>query len=75
MKKNATKSMQYLPKLLINNHIIPTVKAGKSFKYLGRYFDFHMSNQEQELELISLINERMSAIDSKPLHPRHKLLL
>ena len=61
-------------KLLINNQLIPTVKTGESFKYLGRYFDFHMSNQEHKLELMSLVDELMSAIDRKPLHPRNKLL-
>ena len=37
------KSVQYLPKLLISNNQIPTVKIGESFEYLGRYFDFDMS--------------------------------
>ena len=39
IKKTLTKSIQYLPKLLINNCPVPTVKIGESFKYLGRFFD------------------------------------
>ena len=63
IKKTLTKSIQYLPKLLINNCPVPTVKIGESFKYLGRFFDFNMSNQEHKSELISLVNELMSDID------------
>ena len=75
IKKALTKSIQYLPKLLINNCPVPTVKIGESFKYLGRFFDFNMSDQEHKLELISLVNELMSDINLAPLHPKNKLLL
>ena len=44
IKKAATKSVQYLPKVLINSAFFPTVKIGESFKYLGRYFNFNMSD-------------------------------
>ena len=44
MRKLCTKP---LPKLLINGVLIPYVEMGKSFltaPYLGRFFDFDMSN-------------------------------
>ena len=75
IKKALTKSIQYLPKLLINNCPIPTVKIGESFKYLGGFFDFNMSHQEHKLELILFVNELMSNINLAPLHPKNKLLL
>ena len=75
IKKALTKSVQYLPKLVIKNDLIPTVKIGESFEYLGRFFDFEMSNQEHKSKLISLIDELMSAIGLKPLHPKNKVLL
>ncbi len=75
IKKALTKSVQYLPKLLIKNDLIPTVKIGESFEYLGRFFDFDMSNQEHKSKLISLIDELMSDIDLKPPHPKNKVLL
>ena len=75
IKKAVTKSIQYLPKLFINNNVVPTTKMGESFCYLGRYFDFSMSNNKHKAELISLINQLMSVIDLKPLHPKNKLLL
>ena len=74
-KKALTKSVQYLPKLLINNNIIPTIKTGKSFRYLGSYFDFDMSNDQHKSEITSIIDELMSDIDHKPLHPKNKLLV
>ena len=69
IKKAATKSIQYLPKLIINSAVIPTVKIGESFKYLGRYFNFNMSDDVHKFEISSLIEKLMSNIDSKPLHP------
>ncbi len=60
---------------MINNKLIPTTKIGDSFRYLGKYFDFSMSDNEHKQELITLLNDIMSEIDLKPLHPRNKLLL
>ena len=75
IKKSATKSIQFLPKLLINGVLIPTVKIGESFQYLGRYFNFDMSDDVHKSEIISHLEDLMSIIDSKPLHPKNKLLL
>ena len=74
IKKVTTKSIQFLPKLLINNRLIPKINIGESFQYLGRYFDFEMSNNNHKEQLTSLVNE-MTDIDLKPLHPKNKLLL
>jgi hypothetical protein len=67
IKKVLSKSAQYLPKLLINKDLIPTIKTGESFEYLGRQFDFNMTNEKHKSKLISLIDELMSEIDLKPL--------
>ncbi len=75
IKKALKKSVQYLQKLLIKHDLIPTVKIGESFEYLGRFFDFDMLNQEHKSKLISLIDELMYDIDLKPLHPKNKVLL
>ena len=75
IRKSLTKSIQYLPKLLINNELIPATKIGESFRYLGKYFDFSMSEKEHNQELITLMDDIMSEIDLKPLHPKNKLLL
>ena len=44
IKKHLSKSIQYQPKLFVNNQLIPRIEIGKSFCYLGRYFDFNMSD-------------------------------
>ncbi|CAB3990591.1 Retrovirus-related Pol poly from type-1 retrotransposable element R2 [Paramuricea clavata] len=75
IRKSLTKSVQYLPKLLINNELIPATKIGESFRYLGKYFNFSMSEKEHKQELITLMDDIMSEIDLKPLHPKNKLLL
>jgi hypothetical protein len=48
IRKQLTKSIQYLPKLFINNCLVPRVQLGKSFRYLGRYFDFNMSDEDHK---------------------------
>ena len=75
IRKLCTKSVQYLPKLLINGVLIPCVEMGESFRYLGRFFDFNMSNNQHISELSSLVQDLMNDIDIKPLHPKHKILL
>jgi len=45
IKQFSTRSFQYQPSLLINHAPVPAVKQGKSFRYLGHYFDFSMNNQ------------------------------
>ena len=57
IRKLCTKSVQYLPKLLINGVLIPFVEMGESFRYLGRFFDFNMSNNQHMSELSSLVQK------------------
>ncbi len=75
IKKALTKSVQYLPKLIINNQLIPTTNIAEHFQYLGRYFNFNMSDEQHKTELTTLIEELMNNIDSKPLHPKNKMLV
>ena len=44
-------SVQTHPKLFVNNEQIPALKNNESFKYLGRYFNFEMDNEEHKKEL------------------------
>ena len=52
IRKLCTKSVQYLPKLLINGVLIPCVEMGESFRYLGRFFDFNMSKQPTHVWIV-----------------------
>ena len=75
IKNTLTKFVQYLPKLIIDNSLIPVIETGKSFCYLGRYFDYEMSDDKNKLELVSLLTTQMKEIDLKPLHPKNKIVL
>ena len=75
IKKALTKSIQYLPKLIINNILFPAIARGKSFCYLGRYFEFEISNNEHKSELISNLTKLMKDIDLKSLHSKNKNIL
>ena len=75
IKKFSTRSLQFQPSLLINHAPVPTVKQGESFRYLGRYFEFVMSNQVHKDKLSTLFTVLLKEIDSLPLHPKSKLLL
>ena len=75
MKKVCSSSRQYKPKLYINNELISATEINESFKYLGRHFDYSMSNQEHKDNLCDTVDELLKDIDSLPLHPRNKLLI
>ena len=75
MKKVGSSSRQYKPKLYINNELIPAIDINESFKYLGKHFDYSMSNQEHKDNLCNTVDELLKDIDSLPLHPRNKLLI
>ena len=75
IRKSATASMQYLPKLFINQVTVPTVDIGKSFKYLGRFFNFSMDNFDHLSEVLQLVTDLMRKLDDIPCHPKNKLLI
>ena len=64
MKKVGSSSRQYKPKLYINNELIPAIDINESFKYLGRYFDYSMSNQAHKDNLCDTVDELLKDIDS-----------
>ncbi len=74
IKKALTKSVQYLPKLIINNQLIPAINIGEHFQYLGRYFNLNMSDEQHKSELNHCVDELMNNIDFKPLHPKIQIL-
>ena len=73
--KSTTSSVQFLPKLIINNSLVPTVERNNSFKYLGRFFNFSMDNTDHMSALLSTINDLMMKVDCLSCHPKNKLLL
>ena len=75
VKKYSTRSTQFQPKLLIDKQLAPPVKNDDSFKYLGCFFDFDMTNELHRSKLLSLFSTLMKGIDDLPLHPKNKLLI
>ena len=75
IKKFSSRSLQYKPKLLINNDIVPTVKSGNSYRYLACYFNFEMDNEVHKEKLKSSLLDMLTRIDALPVLPKSKLLL
>ena len=75
IKKSSTSSTQYLPNLIINHKVVPTIDIGKSFRYLGRHFNYAMDNQIHMSEVLDLLKDFMNRIDSLSCHPKNKLLI
>ena len=73
--KKETMTVQYLPKLYINNFLIPPVKVDDQFTYLGRHFDFQTTDSTHKDNLLNVINDQFEIIDRLRLHQRNKLLL
>ena len=69
LKKFATRSMQFQPKLFINKEIVPSVKFGESFRYLGRYFNFEMDHKDHKVQIQSCLLDMLQRIDSFTILP------
>ena len=63
IKKASTSSVQYPPKLVLNHDLVPTVEIGKSFKYLGRHFNFTMDNHNHMSKVLDIFSGLMKKID------------
>ena len=76
IKKSSSSSTQYPPppKLIVNQQLVPPIETGKSFKYLGRYFNYAMDNQNHMSEVLDLLNDLMQKIDSLSCHPKISFL-
>ena len=75
IKKVNGKAKKIKPALYLNNKYILPIDIDKSFLYLGRYFDFHMSNKEHQEILSKMLSEYLSAINDLPLHQKNKILI
>ena len=68
-------STQYKQKLYLDNALVPPVKLDDCFTYLGRHFDFKMTDNKHKSELIETVTEQIKIIDKLPLYPKNKLIL
>ena len=67
IKQASTSSIQFLPKLVLNNAVVFPIEIKKSCKYLGRYFNFNMSNQQRMSDLLDTTNNLKSKINDLPV--------
>ena len=75
IKKLQSAAVQFKPKLYINNLLVTALDQNESFLYLGRYFDFKMTDSLHKENLLTKINEYMQKIDFLDIHPRNKILV
>ena len=75
IEKSGTISKQFQPKLFVYNEIIPPVKQDKYFTYLGRHFDYKMTNNQHKDDLLSDTKNIMKKIDDLLLHLKNKMLI
>ena len=73
--KSGSTSKQFMPKLFVNNELIPTLEIGKSFKYLGRYYNYDMDDEEHKKNILETACELLHEVDSLPLHSKNEILL
>ena len=75
VRKFSTKCFQSAGIFLnTNEHVLPTpVENGKSLKYIGRYFDFEISNQTNQLELKETLADFLQRIEKLNIHHGSKL--
>ena len=59
----------------MNTELLPVVNSGESFRYLGRYFNFEMDNENHKVHLKSSLLDMMNLIDSLRILPKNRLLL
>ena len=55
--KIGSQCKQYLPKLFLNNELVPQIKLEESFTYLGRHFNYAMDDAEHKSHVQERTNE------------------
>ena len=75
IRASGTSSKQFQPKLSVNNELVPPVRQDEYFTYLGRHFDYKMTNNQHKGDLLSDTNDMMKIIVNLPLHPKNKMLI
>ena len=72
---SSTLSTQFKPCLRVNNELIPPIKMGDNFIYLGKNLSFDMNNVDVKAELVTDMNKYFDVLNRLPLYPKHKLLI
>ena len=73
--KRGSKAMQYYPKLYIYNQEVKAIKNDEHFTYLGRHFDFKMTDNQHKENLEKRFKDLISITDNLQLQPKNKIAL
>lgn len=73
MRKKDGKSEQFLPRLTIDNEIIPQVALNGDFKYLGKIYDFECKNTKTKEHLLKKLTNLLQSIDKLDTTAQWKL--
>ena len=69
IRKTASRSNQYKPYLQLCREQIPPIDLGGCFVYLGKQFNFEMSDDNIKETIVCDLEKYISKIDKLPLHP------
>ena len=72
MKANGTYG-QFEPAFYINNGKMPSVALGKSFKYLGKLYDFNLKNELAKTLILKKLNDYLSVTSKLKIKVQLKL--
>jgi len=73
MAKRAGQYIQTQPGLFIDGTPIPVIDQNKSFKYLGKLFNFQMDNNDAKQEIESSVRLMLSTTTNLHVRPQTKL--
>ena len=62
--------MQFQPKFIIKSELVPPVRHDGLVRYLGRHFDFTMSNKKHNSEFVEVLESLLSDSDKLSMHPK-----
>ena len=73
MRKQSGNYMQFQPMLTIGGEIIPAIKNGGSFKYLGKLFDYDIKNSVTKTTLVDRLKNLLKTTSELDVKPQQKM--
>ena len=73
IKKRGSRAVQYQPIIKISGQLVPPIKDGESFTYLGKQFNFKMDCPNVKIEILDELQNYLKKIDIFPINPFYKI--
>ena len=71
IKKSGTSWKQFQPKVFVNDELIPPFKQDGYIAYLGRHFDYKITNKQHKNDLLPDTKNIMKKINDLPFYPKN----